>query len=145
MATESNKQRAREFIERIWNDHNLEAVDDFVTPDFVQHDPLSGEARGPEGMRRFVSTYLDAFPDLQFTIEDMVAEGDRVVTHWTSRGTHKGALMGIEPTNRSVEVSGITIARMADGQTREAWVVWDALGLLNQLGVVPRPDEVQQA
>ena len=92
---------------------------------------------GPESFKQFVSSYLSAFPDLHYTIEDQIAEGDRVVTRWTAVGTHKGELMGIPPTGQQAVVTGITINRFVGEKVVEGWNNWDGLGMMQQLGVVP--------
>ena len=100
------------------------------------HDPdLPGGAQGPEGITRVVETFVDAFPDLQVTLDDELSSGDKVVTRWTSRGTHQGELMGIAPTGRRIEVTAVGIWRVADGKIAEACLVFDALGMMQQLGV----------
>ena len=85
--------------------------------------------------------YRSAFPDIQFTIEDLIAEGDKIVTRYTARGTHRGDLQGIPPTGRQVTVTGIIISRFANGKFVEGWLDFDALGMLQQLGVIPAPGQ----
>jgi predicted ester cyclase len=91
---------------------------------------------GPSGFRQIYSTYVTAFPDLHFTIEDIVAEGDKVVTCYTARGTHQGDLRSIAPTGKHVTVMGIVIDRFAGGKVVESRAVWDTLSFMQQLGVV---------
>jgi predicted ester cyclase len=92
---------------------------------------------GPEGVKHTVTLYRNTFPDLQFTIDHMIDADEFVTTRFTSRGTHKGALLGIAPTNKTIKVEGIAINRISRGRIAEGWVVWDALGMMQQLGVVP--------
>ena len=134
---EENKASVRLAFEEGWNKGNLTTVDEDVATNYVLHDPFSGEVKGPEGYKQYVKMYRNAFPDLHFTIEDQIAEGDKVVTRWTCTGTHRGELMGIAPTGKLGTVTGIFIDRIAGGKAVETWAAWDALGMLQQLGVVP--------
>jgi steroid delta-isomerase-like uncharacterized protein len=143
MNTQNLKQRSREFIEDVWNAGNFDRIDEFVGPDFVLRDPLLGEVRGADQLREFVQTYRRAFPDLRFSVEDEIAEGNTVVTRWISTGTHRGDLLGIAPSNQSTRTDGVTIQRYDEqGRGSEAWVNWDALGLMREIGVVPSMDEM---
>src|SRR5438552_12969677 len=100
MSAEDNKALVRRSIEEVWNKRNLNIVNEIYAASYVGHDPASpiGEIRGPEGARQFVATYLRAFPDARITIEELLAEGDKVVNRYTARGTHQGELMGLAPT-----------------------------------------------
>jgi steroid delta-isomerase-like uncharacterized protein len=139
---EENKAVVRRFLKEVFEGGNLELVDEIFAPDYVLHDPIvPDEVRGPEGMKQYVSMYRGAYPDTHFTIEDQIAEGDEVVTRWTGQGTHEGELMGIPPTGAQVTVTGIQFDRVVDGEIQETWVNYDALGMMQQLGVVPRPDQ----
>jgi steroid delta-isomerase-like uncharacterized protein len=136
---EENKAVVRRFLKEIFGGGNLELVDEIFALDYVLHDPsVPEEVSGPESMKRYISMYRAAFPDTSFSVEDQIAEGDRVVTRWTGRGTHQGELMGIPPTGEQVTVAGIEADRVADGKIQETWVSYDALGMMQQLGVVPR-------
>ena len=140
MQPQENKAIIRRFLEEIFAGGNLELVDELFAPNFVLHDPsVPQEVRGPEGIRQYITMYRTAYPDTHFTIEDQIAEGDRVVTRWTGQGTHQGELMGIPPTGRRVTVTGIEVDRIAGGKIEETWVSYDALGMMQQLGVVPSP------
>lgn len=135
---EANKAISRRVVEEIFNKGRLEAADELVTPDFVGHDPALPEPlRGPDGLRSQAEGYRSAFPDMRITIEDEIAEGDRVVTRWMARGTHEGELFGIPATGRQATVTGITIDRIVDGRIVETWNNWDTFGLLQQLGAIP--------
>jgi steroid delta-isomerase-like uncharacterized protein len=136
MTTPGNKAISRRFFEEFWNAGNLDAIHELTTENVVLRDRDMGEHRGHDASRTFVATYRNAFPDLRFTIEEQIAEGDKVVTRWTARGTHRGALMGIPPTEKSVTVSGITLDRITDGRIAESIGSWDALGLMQQIGVL---------
>jgi len=135
--TEKNKAIARRVFEEVWNQGKLDVIDEIFATDYIFHDPVAGDVRGPEGLKKYVSMHRTAFPDLKFTIEDEVAEGDKVVTRWTFTGTHKGELMGIPPTGVQGTISGIVIGRIASGKFMEAWVNMDDLGMWQQLGVIP--------
>ena len=137
MSTEENKAKVRRIIEEVWNGGNLAVLDELVAPNCVFHDPRTTFS-GPEGIKRYVMMYRMAFPDVHFTIDDLIAEGERVVIRWTVTGTHKGELQGIAPTGRSVRVMGMVISRFAKGKVEEDWINFDALGLMQQLGVVAR-------
>ncbi len=143
MSTEENKAAERRFYEEVWNKHHLGAVDELVAPNVVEHNPVDpGQGPGREGFRKTVAMALSAFPDVQATIEDMVAEGDKVVVRWTGKGTHRGEFMGIPPTNKQVTFTGgIDIWRYAGGKRVESWRQWDALSMMRQLGVIPEPGQ----
>ena len=140
MSTEENKAKVRRIIEEVWNGGNLAVLDELVAPNCVFHD-LSTTFRGPEGIKRYVMMYRMAFPAVHFTIDDLIAEGERVVIRWTVTGTHKGELQGIAPTGKYVRVTGIVISRFAKGKVEEDWINFDALGMMQQLGVVPAPGQ----
>ncbi len=141
MSAGENKALVRRAFEEGWNTGNLDLFDETTAQEYVLHDPSVSEeeVRGVEGVKRFASMYLRAFPDLRCTIEDQLAEGDKVATRWTSSATHQGELMGIPPTGNQTGVSGITISRVSEGKLVEDWNIWDTLGLMRQLGVVPEP------
>ncbi len=139
--SEQNKQLVRRAIEEVYNRGNLDLVDELVSSDFVAHTP-SEEIRGPAGIKQFATALRTAFPDLQMTIEDQIADGDRVVTRWTATGTHTGPFQGIPPTGKSGKITGIDIDRIVNGKAVECWTNTDDLGLLQQLGVVPMPEQV---
>lgn len=142
MSIEENKAIIRRQIEEMWNKGKLELVDEFFTSDFVGHDPFSSEEiQGPEGFKQFVATSRASLPDLHMRIEDQVAEGDRVATRYLISGTHEGEIQGIPPTGNWVEVSGTGIDRISGGKIAESWEHYDALGMLQQLGVIPSPEE----
>ena len=138
MGTEENKALVRRCIEEPWNQRRLETIDELVAPDYVNHDPANPGVRSPQGLKQLVSTFVAAFPDIHFTIEEQIAEGDKVVTRWTARGTHRGALQGIAPTGKSSTVTGISIWRIANGKLAEEWANWDTIGMLQQIGVIPQ-------
>jgi steroid delta-isomerase-like uncharacterized protein len=135
--SEGNKFIIRRSFEELWNKGNLSLADDLFTPNYAHHDPSTPDfGRGPESEKKRATLYRTAFPDLQLTIEDIIAEGQTVMARWSCRGTHKGDLSGIAPTGKQVTISGVSIARFTNGKMVEGWVNWDALGLMRQLGVV---------
>jgi steroid delta-isomerase-like uncharacterized protein len=141
--SEQNKALVRRSIEDVWNKGNYAVVDELLTSDFVVHTPNpADEVHGPDGVKQYFAGLREAFPDLHFTIEDQVADGDRVVTRWTARGTHSGPFNGLPPTGRQAVVTGIDIDRVANGKIVECWTSQDTLGLLQQLGVIPVPEKV---
>jgi steroid delta-isomerase-like uncharacterized protein len=139
---EENKAIVRCYFREILDGGNLDLVDEIFEPRYVLHDPGSPqEVRGLEGTKRYVGMFRSAFPDIAHTIEDQIAEGDKVVTRLRAHATHTGDLMGIPPTGKEVTIDGISIWRIADGKIEECWFNYDALGLMRQLGVVPKPEE----
>lgn len=113
-------------------------LDEIVSPDYMNHSPaIPGLPPGPEGLKPIVAGFRHAFPDLQYTIDDLIADGDKVVTRWTLRGTHLGEFMGMPPTSRPINVAGIQVERIVDGKIKEHWRQSDDLGLMRQLGVLP--------
>ena len=136
--SEGNKNVVRRLFEEVWNKGNLPVADELFTPNYDHHDPSTPDfGRGPESEKKRATLYRTAFPDLRLTIEDIIAEGDAVMARWSCRGTHKGDLSGIAPTGKQFTISGVSIARIAGGKMAEGWINWDALGLMQQLGVVP--------
>src|SRR3981081_2870566 len=137
--SEQNKALARRAIEEIWNQGKLAVIDELVASNGTYHDPdVAGcEFTGPEGVKQLVQSYRGAFPDVRLTINDQIAEGDKVVTRWTATGTHNGELMGIQPTHKHATVTGVDIGRFEGGKVVESWANYDMLGMLQQLGVVP--------
>ena len=118
MSSEQNKTIVRRAFEESWKG-NLDVVDEVTAGDYVGHDPANPKLlHGPEGVKKLISTYRAAFPDVQMTVDQQFAEGDLVATRWTARGTHEGELTGIEPTGKQVTVSGLTTSRLSGGQDR---------------------------
>ena len=136
--SEDAKRISRHLIEEVYNNGRLDLVDELIAPGYVGHDPsLPRDTTGQAAEREIAAGYRAAFPDLVVTIEDQIAEGERVVTRWTARGTHTGDLWGIPGTGKEVTVTGTSIDRIKDDRIVESWSNWDALGLMQQLGVVP--------
>ena len=137
MSTEENKALERWFLEELYNKRNLAVLDEVIATDYVYHGPGGQELKGLEVVKQGAPTYPNAFPDLHLTVEEMVAEGDKVVYRFTARGTHKGDLMGIAPTGKQVTLTGIVISRIVGGKIVEDWESIDQLPMLQQMGVVP--------
>ena len=136
---DANKRIIQRLFEESWTG-NFAAIDEFISPDYVGHDPSEQEPiRRPDGLKEFIERYRSAFEDTRITVDDQFAEGGKVATRWTARGTHAGEISGIAPTGKDVTVTGVTISRFAGGKVVEEWSTWDTLGLLVQLGVVPAP------
>jgi len=138
--SEENKAIVRRLMDEVWTKGNLPLVDQIISVNYKHHDSSTPDfGPGPEGEKKRVTLYRSAFPDLQFNLDDVIAEGDTVLVRWSSHGTHRGPLSGIAPSGKKANVSGMTLARFAGGKMVEGWVNWDALGLLQQLDVVPAP------
>ena len=137
MSEDANCALVRRFIDEVFNAGNFDAVDEILSPDYAHHDPTTQEfGSGIEGFKRLIGYYREAFPDLEITLDDQFAAGDRVVDRWTGHGTHQGELMGIPATGRPVTAGGISIHRIADGRIAETWNNYDAAGILRQLGAI---------
>lgn len=139
MDPDQNKIVARRAIEEVWSQGNLAMLPELYAPDFVSHQhshPNVRDVRGTPGLSAFVREFREAFPDFQDTIDDQVAEGNKVVTRFTSTGTHRGVLMGLQPTNKRATWMGIVIDRIEEGKIVEEWVSWDLFGLMQQLGAI---------
>ena len=135
--SEANKALVRRFYEEVLEKGNLTLVDELFASNYVYHEPTVGEVKGPEGIKQLAAMYRTAFPDLRMRIEDLVAEGDKVVSRWTGRGTHLGELMGVAPTGKQMTVTGMVISRIIGGKFVEDWENYDTLGMMQQLGALP--------
>ena len=142
MSAEENKALARQFIEEGFSKGNLAVADAIIAPNFVNHDPgtppLPSE---PEGYKQLVTAYRTAYPDLQLTVDDLFAEGDKVAVRWTARGTHTGPLGDISATGKQAMMTGISVLIIAGGKVAAQYTNWDTLGMLQQLGVIPAPGQ----
>jgi steroid delta-isomerase-like uncharacterized protein len=135
--SQNNTSAALRLIEGLWNNRDLTLADQILEADFRNIDPATPDfGAGPEAYKKLVTLYITAFPDIHFTVDDMIDAGDKVIVRWTSTGTHKGELRGIAPTGKKIQITGTTICRFSDGKIAEQWVTWDALGLMQQLGVI---------
>ena len=136
-ATEKNKAIVRHFWEEVFNGRKLSLIDEIFTTDWVYHGVGGLKVYGLEGLKQFLNEYYKAFPDIQVKVENLIAEEDKVVSHITSCGTHKGELMGIAPTGKQVTVPVISINRLVDKKIVENWEIIDLFGMLQQLDVIP--------
>ena len=140
MSTEKNKELMRGMIEEVFNKGNDGAVAEFMSTDFVEHEELPpGMTPGPEGTKQLVGALHAAFPDFNATIDDMIAEDDKVMMRMTWSGTHKGEFMGIPATGKRVSFGVFDIIRVANGKAVEHWGQMDSMGLMQQLGAIPAP------
>jgi len=139
MSTEANKAIMKRFWDELFTQGNTKVADEIVGPNYLNHDSAPGEQLGRAGLAAFVAQMHSAFPDGRFDVEQFVVEGDTVATRWRATGTHRGEFMGIPATGKTVNITGIAIHRIADGLIVESWGNWDTLGLLQQLGVLPKP------
>jgi steroid delta-isomerase-like uncharacterized protein len=138
--SDDNKKIARRLIEEGWNKGRMEAVDELVATGCRFHDPVFPSlTSGAENYKEHIRMCRSAFPDLKFTVEDMIAERNEVVAHWTVRGTHRGQFLGMQPTEKSATVSGTTIYRIDKGKITESWADWNLLSLMEQLGLAAAP------
>jgi steroid delta-isomerase-like uncharacterized protein len=146
MSTEQNKATFQRYVEEVGNEGNLELADEIFDRYLAHQSDGSVLERGPEDVKRFMGEFRQAFPDFHSTIEDQIAEGDKVVTRWTMRGTHQGEFRDIAPTGKQITVTGIGIFRFSDeGKVIESWDNFDQLGMMRQLGVVPSPEQSEEA
>ena len=132
--SEQNKAIMRRIYDEVFSKGNLAVVDELVVKDVIEHEE---GPQGSEGLKQTVTMFRTAFPDLQFSVEDMIAEGDKVVSRITMRGTHKGEFMGIPATGKTITVQAIDIIRFANGKAVEHWGVTDSAAMMEQLGVAP--------
>lgn len=137
----------RRFVNELWNGRRLDVADEIFATDCITHQLRSGEPvtsapRDPQTIKQHVLDWVNAFPDLQFTIEQTVASADRVASHITMRGTHNGAWMGVSPTGKQISLTMIVIHRIDALKIVEDWVLVDSLGLFQQLGLVGSREEI---
>jgi steroid delta-isomerase-like uncharacterized protein len=140
MSTEENKALVRRFEEEVWNGRNPSLVEEFFAAGHIFR-AAGSPPLDREGHRQMIAHFQGAFPDGRNTSAELLAEGDKVVQHWTFRGTHRGAFQGIPPIGRQVTLTGISIWRFDGGKIVESWHELDNLGLMQQLGVIPAPGQ----
>jgi steroid delta-isomerase-like uncharacterized protein len=139
MTDTANKAIVRRYYDEALNQGNLAALDELATADYVEHNPLPGQGEGLSGLRDRVGMLCSAFRP-RFTLEDVIAEGDRVAVRWTNHGVHQGSFAGLPATGRAFAIAGIDIHVLHDGKLAEHWDVVDQLSLLQQIGVLPGPN-----
>lgn len=133
MQAQENKELIRQFYTDVYIDWKFEVADTLLSPDFTDHDMPPGMAAGPAGFRQFYDMLRTSFPDLHYSVQQLIAEDDKVVVHWTWHGTHQGEFFNIPATGRDATTTGIAIYRLADGKIAERWVRPDMLGLISRL------------
>lgn len=141
MSREENKAIVRRYVEEAFNNRDTDVLDEIVSEDFVDHHLPPDLPRGPEGSKLWFNMAFGAFPDCHITIEALIAEGDKVATHFTLTGTHQGDFMGVPATGKSVSVTGMGIGRIVGNQLVEWWENADVMGMMQQLGAVSGPGE----
>jgi predicted ester cyclase len=141
VSTEDNKALVRRFVDEVQSKGNADLIDEICSAEFVNHSAPPGIPTDCEGIKIVTAMFRGAFPDSYFTVEDMVAEGDKVATRKTFHGTHESEFMGIPPSGRTVTMGLIDIVRISEGRVVEHWSMGDNLGMMRQLGVVPQPGE----
>ena len=135
--SQENKALFERLITEVFGRGNLNVVDELIAQDVIDHDPVPGQEPGVAGLKAGAKMFRSAFPDLNVTVEDLIAEGDKVVARVTTTGTHKGDFMGIPATGRSISVKEFHIVRILNGKAVEHWGLEDSLGMMQQLGVIP--------
>jgi steroid delta-isomerase-like uncharacterized protein len=141
MTGPDNKAIVRRYYDDVLNRRMVDALDQLATDDYHEHDPFPGQGDGLADFKARVRLVLTAFDPYRFTVEDVVAEGDRVAVRWTAGGTHSGEFVGIPPTGKQFTIAGIDVHGVRDGRMAEHWHVVDQLALLQQLGLVPIPSQ----
>jgi steroid delta-isomerase-like uncharacterized protein len=138
MNSEQRKAAVRRYYDEAWSGKRLAVIDELFADDYQNHDPAtpSGCVTGPEGFKQLLASFHEAFPDLNMRIDDQYCDGEVVITRWFASGTHRGTMMGIPPTARKGGAIGVTLTRFRGDRIVEDRAVWDALGLLRQLGAV---------
>lgn len=135
-----HKEIVRRVSTEAYGGGNFDVIDEYFDDDFVSHNPVMDDVHGPEEYKEFVSMFRSAFPDMEVSVEDQIAEGNKVVDRHTVKATHEGELLGIEATGMEIEVEGIVIVRFEDGKIVEEWAQADMMGLMEQLGAVEPPE-----
>lgn len=139
--SQNNRAVLDRINEEAFRQGNTNVIDELVAEDFVEHNPMPGVSGDREGFKQMVGGLHEAFPDFNTTIEDQIAEGDKVVERWTAGGTHEGVFLGVPPTGKRIAIEGMDISRLADGKIVEHWTQMDALAMMQQLGVIPEEQE----
>lgn len=137
--SEQNKNTIRRFWDQVFNGRQLDAIDSMFTDDYVYHGPAGQEIRGAEGLKQLLGMYFNAFPDVQVQVEDVLADGDKVMSRVIGRGTHEGEIMGIPPTGKKIEMTVLCINRFVGDRVAEDWELVDLFAMMQQLGVIQAP------
>ena len=139
MSAEENKAIVRSYLDEAWTRRNVNIIDELMAPDYARYLPGQDKPLDREAQKQRIAGFLKAMPDMVFIVDDLFAEGDRVVFRVTLRGTHQGAFMGVAPGGKQLTVTAIDIARLENGKIVDHWGQMDMLGLMRQLGLVPTP------
>ena len=140
MSVDEIREVGRRFVEEVINKQNLAAADELVAENFVELDPLPGQAQGREGLKQILAMLFAAFPDLHWSVEEDAAEGEKLWSRFTWRGTHRGDFLGVPATGNQVEVNGVVIDRIVEGKMVDSRILMNELSLMQQLGVIPPPE-----
>lgn len=140
-AAERTKRVVRRYVEEVWNEGDVDAMDEILTKDQLYHDPAGGGTEDVAEFKRFIRGYREAFPDLRYEVEEYIAEGDRAAFWGRVTGTHEGEFMGMEPTGNGIDIMGIGVVRVEDGKIAERWANFDLFGMFQQLGLDPSAEE----
>jgi len=140
MSVDEIREVGRRFVEEVINKQNLAAADELVAENFVELDPLPGQAQGREGLKQILAMFFAAFPDLHWTVEEDAAEVDKLFSRFTWLGTHRGDFLGVPATGNQVEVNGVVIDRIVEGKMVDSRILMNELSLMQQLGVIPPPE-----
>lgn len=140
MSEQDNKAVARRYYGEVLNQRKVDLLDEVAAEDYVEHDPFPGQGNGRADLKARVQLLQDAFDPLEFTIEDIIAEDDKVVVRWKNAGNNSGSFLGMPPTNKDISIAGIDIHVVRDGRLAEHWHVVDQLTQLQQMGLIPTPD-----
>jgi steroid delta-isomerase-like uncharacterized protein len=137
MSAEDNKRLLHRSVDEFWNTGNVGAIDQLYATNYVGHDPSGANEGDLEHFKQYAQAVFAAFPDLRLTLDDVIAEGDKVVKRWTARCTHTGEFMGVPATGNKLEITGTTTYRVGGGKFVESWWNTDTLGMMQQMGVIP--------
>lgn len=141
-----NTAIVRRFYDQVWIKRNLEVINELVSPSHALQGPnISGSSIGPEAYKRQVLRFLEGYPDLRWTIEDTIADNNKVVACWNIAGTHQGNFMGVSATGKKISVDGVTIHQITGGKIMDSHSIWDTLGMMQQLGAVPPMGKAKDA
>jgi steroid delta-isomerase-like uncharacterized protein len=139
MTHSENKVFIKSFVEETINRKNLDAINELVAENFVEHVPFPGQGPGRDGLSYAIGIFLSAFPDIHWILDEQIEEGEKVVSRFTWTGTHRGEFLGIPPTGKLVKVWGVVMDVVKNGTLSESRIIMDTLGLLQQIGAIPAP------
>ena len=142
MNMENNIKKSHLLFEEVWNKGNLSLLENIISETFILH-LAESEIKGIENYKKYISSYLNAFPDVHFTIEDIIKDNGKLVERYSATGTQTGSLLGIPPTNKYVKITGIDIVRFENEKMVERWGQADLLGLIRQLKIIPMLDNIK--